>query len=99
FSRDWSSDVCSSDLVGAGLAGLSFALKAAKIGRVCVISKTKLAASNTEMAQGGIAAVISADDSLERHVQDTLIAGAGLCDEKIVRAVVEQGPERISDLV
>ncbi|MCB0350595.1 MAG: L-aspartate oxidase, partial [Bdellovibrionales bacterium] len=86
-------------VIGSGLAGLAFALKAASQGRVLVLSKTGLESSNTEMAQGGIAAVMSTDDDLDKHVQDTLIAGAGLCKEEIVRACVEQGPSRIRDLV
>lgn len=86
-------------VVGSGLAGLAFALKASSLGRVLVLSKTELENSNTEMAQGGIAAVMSSDDDLDQHVQDTLTAGAGLCDENIVRHCVEQGPERIRDLV
>ncbi len=86
-------------VIGSGLAGLAFALKASEHGKVCVLSKTRLETGNTEMAQGGIAAVMSVEDSLEQHVQDTLVAGAGLCNEKIVRMVVENGPERIRDLV
>ena len=78
-------------VIGSGLAGLAFALKASEHGKVCVLSKTRLETGNTEMAQGGIAAVMSVEDSLEQHVQDTLVAGAGLCNEKIVRMVVENG--------
>lgn len=86
-------------VLGSGLAGLAFALKASKFGRVAVLSKTQLQTGNTEMAQGGIAAVISREDSADQHFQDTVVAGAGLCDEKIVRLVVESGPEAIQDLV
>ncbi len=87
-------------VIGSGLAGLVFALKAANTGRVLVISKTNLELSNTEKAQGGIAAVMSdvPDDSLEKHTQDTLVAGAGLCDENVVRHVVTQAASRIRDL-
>ena len=86
-------------VVGSGLAGLAFALKAKEFGRVAVLSKTKLETGNTEMAQGGIAAVMSEEDSLERHIQDTITAGAGLCDPDVVKKVVEQGPQRIHDLI
>jgi L-aspartate oxidase len=86
-------------VIGSGLAGLAFALKAATHGHVLILSKTELENSNTEMAQGGIAAVMSTDDNLEKHVEDTLTAGAGLCNEEIVRHTVEQGPDRIRDLV
>lgn len=86
-------------VLGSGLAGLTFALKAASYGKVLILSKTEPEGSNTEMAQGGIAAVTANDDSLEQHVRDTLIAGAGLCHEDTVRQVVQQGPERIHDLV
>jgi L-aspartate oxidase len=86
-------------VIGSGLAGLSFALKAAEFGRVGLISKTTLETGNTEMAQGGIAAVTSREDSLESHIQDTLQAGDGLCDPQVVKYVVHQGPERVQDLV
>lgn len=86
-------------MIGSGLAGLAFALKASAHGKVCVLSKTRLETGNTEMAQGGIAAVMSVEDSVEQHVQDTLVAGAGLCNEDIVRMVVENAPSRIHDLV
>lgn len=86
-------------VIGSGLAGLAFALKASENGRVCILSKTHLETGNTEMAQGGIAAVMSAEDSAEQHIQDTLTAGAGLCNEKIVRLVVESGPSCIQDLI
>jgi L-aspartate oxidase len=86
-------------VIGSGLAGIAFALKAAAQGRVLVVSKTSLEFSNTEKAQGGIAAVMDQDDSLEKHIQDTLTAGAGLCYEEAVRRVVEQAPTRIHDLI
>ncbi len=86
-------------VIGSGLAGIAFALKVAPLGRVLVLSKSALEVSNTEMAQGGIAAVMSPDDSLEKHIQDTLTAGAGLCFEPAVREVVEQAPDRIRDLI
>jgi L-aspartate oxidase len=92
-------ETCDFLVIGSGLAGLSYALKVADRGRVVILSKTAAPATNTSMAQGGIAAVMSPDDSFESHVQDTLQAGAGLCHEDIVRAVVEDAPARIEDLI
>ena len=86
-------------VIGSGIAGLSFALKAAKHGSVAVITKRKGADTNTAWAQGGIACVTSDEDSFELHVRDTLEAGAGLCDEAVVRTIVTEGPERIRELV
>jgi L-aspartate oxidase len=86
-------------VIGSGVAGLSFALEAARHGSVAVITKKASAESNTNYAQGGIAAVTSEHDSTERHVADTLDAGAGLCDEEVVRIVVEEGPERVRELI
>ncbi len=86
-------------VVGSGLAGLAFALRAREIGSTAILSKTTLETGNTERAQGGIAAVMSKEDSMQKHIRDTLTAGAGLCDEDTVRFVVEQGPDRIRDLV
>src|SRR5205814_5172139 len=86
-------------VIGSGIAGLSFALKAAKHGSVAVITKRKGADTNTASAQGGIACVTSDEASFELHVRDTLEAGAGLCDENVVRAIVTEGPARIQELV
>jgi L-aspartate oxidase len=86
-------------VLGSGIAGLSFALEVAEHGTVRVLTKKGSADSATNWAQGGIAAVISPDDSLEAHVSDTLLAGAGLCREDVVRFVVEQGPAAIERLV
>ena len=86
-------------VIGSGIAGLSFALKAANHGSVAVITKRKGSDTNTAWAQGGIACVTSDEDSFELHVRDTLEAGAGLCDERVVRAIVTEGPQRIRDLV
>jgi L-aspartate oxidase len=86
-------------VIGSGIAGLSFALKAAKHGSVAVITKRKGADTNTAWAQGGIACVTSDEDSFELHVRDTLEAGAGLCDEQVVRTIVTEGPARIQELV
>jgi L-aspartate oxidase len=86
-------------VIGSGLAGLSFALKVAKKGKVAVITKGSLTETNTSYAQGGIAAVTYAPDDLEKHVEDTLIAGDGLCNEKIVRLVVKEAPKQIKELI
>ena len=86
-------------VIGSGIAGLSFALKAAKHGSVAVITKRKGADSNTAWAQGGVACVTSDEDSFELHVRDTLEAGAGLCDEAAVRTIVTEGPARIRELM
>jgi L-aspartate oxidase len=86
-------------VIGSGIAGLSFALKAAQKGSVAVVTKRGRADSNTAWAQGGIACVTSEEDSFELHVRDTLAAGAGLCHEDAVRAIVTAGPERIEELV
>ena len=86
-------------VIGSGLAGLTFALKAAASGRVCVLTKGEVSDSNTSWAQGGIAAAVGEADSWELHEQDTLIAGAGLCDEKAVRFLVQNAPEAIRWLI
>ncbi|MBE0543204.1 MAG: L-aspartate oxidase [Verrucomicrobia bacterium] len=86
-------------VLGSGIAGLSFALKAAPRGRVAIVTKKDRAESNTNYAQGGIAAVTSKEDSFELHVRDTLEAGAGLCKESAVRTIVEEGPARIAELI
>ena len=87
-------------VVGSGIAGLSFALKVADKGRsVAIVTKKKRADSNTNYAQGGIACVIAKDDDFTAHVEDTLVAGAGLCNRSVVDQVVREGPERIQELV
>ncbi len=86
-------------VIGSGIAGLSFALKAAKHGKVCIVTKSNEDESNTKYAQGGVAVVIDKDDSYEKHIQDTLVAGDGLCIETIVEMVVKEGPERIQEIV
>lgn len=86
-------------VMGSGIAGLFFALKAARYGRVAIITKKNRAESNTNYAQGGIAAVTSREDSFDLHVRDTLTAGAGLCRENVVRTIVEEGPARIAELM
>ncbi len=86
-------------VIGSGISGLSFALKAAKLGQVIIVTKKAKVDTATNLAQGGIAAVLSDDDSFDLHIQDTLASGAGLCHEDTVRLVVESGPDRIRDLV
>ena len=86
-------------VLGSGIAGLSFALKVAPRGRVAIVTKKDRAESNTNYAQGGIAAVTSKEDSFELHVRDTLAAGAGLCKEDVVRTIVQEGPARIAELI
>lgn len=86
-------------VLGSGIAGLSFALQVAPHGKVAIITKKDRAESNTNYAQGGIAAVTSKEDSFELHVRDTLEAGAGLCKEAVVRTIIEEGPARIAELI
>ena len=86
-------------IIGSGISGLSFALKVADHGSVVIITKKGLSESSTNYAQGGIASVLSGEDSFESHINDTLIAGAGLCHEDVVRMVVKSGPERIKELI
>jgi L-aspartate oxidase len=86
-------------VIGSGIAGLSFALKAAKYGKVTVVTKANLEDTNTRYAQGGIAAVFSEPDNFEKHINDTLIAGGGICNEEVVRMVVQEAPDRIKDLI
>ncbi len=86
-------------IIGSGIAGLSYALKVAEHGSVYIVTKSNEDESNTKYAQGGIAAVWHDKDSIEKHIQDTLIAGAGLCDEETVRIVVTEGTERVRELI
>lgn len=90
-------------IIGSGIAGLSFAVKAAEAfpqKKITVITKTKVMESNTRYAQGGIAVVTDfLNDDFEKHKQDTLTAGDGLCDENVVELVVKEGPDRLNELV
>ncbi|MBN1824327.1 MAG: L-aspartate oxidase [Endomicrobiales bacterium] len=86
-------------VIGSGIAGLSFAIKASSAGSVALVTKRGLSASATEYAQGGVAVAWSPEDSFEQHVEDTLSAGAGLCDRKVVELVVKEGPARIKELI
>ncbi len=86
-------------VLGSGIAGLFFALKIATRLRVALVTKKQRADSNTNWAQGGIAAVLGSDDSFESHVRDTLVSGGGLCREDAVRSIVGEGPDAIRELI
>lgn len=86
-------------VIGSGIAGMSFALKVAHKGKVAIMCKTQMEEANTHYAQGGVAAVTKPTDNFEDHVVDTLIAGDGICNEKVVRKVVEGAPAQIKQLV
>ncbi len=86
-------------VLGSGIAGLFFALKAARFGRVAVVTKKDQPESNTNYAQGGIAAALASDDSPQLHARDTYIAGAGLCHTDAVEALVTEGPRRVQELI
>lgn len=86
-------------VIGSGIAGLSFALKASEYSRVLIITKKEQAESNTNYAQGGIASVISPDDSYELHIKDTMDCGAGLCNKAAVEQIVKNGPKLINELI
>ena len=86
-------------IIGSGVAGLSLALKVARHGTVAVVTKRARSDSNTAWAQGGVASVTSTEDSFELHIRDTLAAGAGLCDERVVRAIITDGPAAIRELI
>ena len=86
-------------IIGSGIAGLSYALKVAEKGTVYIVTKSNEDESNTKYAQGGIAAVWHDKDSIEKHIQDTLIAGSGLCNEETVRIVVAEGTQRVKELI
>ena len=86
-------------IVGSGLAGLTVALKVASEKKVCLVSKRKINDNASSWAQGGIAAVLTDDDSIEAHIQDTLIAGAGLCDQEVTRQVASHARETVEWLI
>lgn len=86
-------------VIGSGVAGLRYALEVARHGTVAVITKAESQESNTNYAQGGVSAVLCPSDSVESHMQDTIVAGAYLCDEETVRVVCTEGPERIKELI
>ncbi len=86
-------------VVGSGISGLSFALRAAKWGSVAIVTKKEAATTNTAWAQGGVACVQNENDSVDQHVADTLDAGAGLCPEPVVRKIIDHGPAAIQELI
>ncbi len=86
-------------VIGSGVAGLTFALKAAQAGTVAIVTKRGIADSNTSLAQGGIASVFDTLDSFDLHIQDTLDSGDGLCNPDVVEMVVKNGPDRIQELI
>jgi L-aspartate oxidase len=86
-------------VLGSGIAGLSFAIRAAELGTVAMVTKKEKTDSNTNLAQGGIAVVQDQTDRIEYHINDTLTCGAGLSNEEVVRFVVTEGPERIRELI
>lgn len=86
-------------VVGSGIAGLSFALRAAEQGTVAMVTKKEHTESNTNYAQGGIASVLAEDDSFDLHIQDTLVAGAGLCHRDSVELIVREGPSMVKELI
>jgi len=90
---------CDFLVIGSGIAGLCFAIHASRYGTVCVTTKKQDSESNTNYAQGGIACVLDPDDSFETHIKDTLAAGRGLCNETAVRIIVNEGPDRIGELI
>lgn len=91
--------VCDFLVIGSGIAGLSFALKVAEHGKVCIITKQKAEETATIYAQGGIAAVMYTPDTYEKHINDTLIAGDDLNDEKIVRITITESTDRVQELI
>lgn len=86
-------------VIGSGIAGMAYALKVAETGSVLIISKASMEETNTRYAQGGIASVVYEPDSFNKHIQDTLLAGDGLCDPAVVEMVVNEAPERIKELI
>ena len=86
-------------VIGSGIAGLTAALKARELGSVLVVTKDVVASGSTQWAQGGIAAALDPEDSPEEHLEDTLVAGAGLSDPEAVRVLVTEGPEAVHDLI
>lgn len=86
-------------VIGSGAAGLSFALKAAEHGHVTIVTKGEMVECNTNYAQGGICSVTYEPDTFEKHIKDTMVCGAGICDEAAVELVVRRAPELIADLI
>ena len=86
-------------IIGSGLAGLTAAFHASKSGTVAIITKSQLDISNSYYAQGGIAVVTDKEDSFESHIQDTLVAGRGLCDKDAVEILVTEGQKCVQQII
>src|SRR5271154_4472111 len=86
-------------VIGSGVAGLGLSLKLAEHGSVVIVTKRRPIDSNTAWAQGGVACVTSGEDSFDLHISDTLIAGAGLCDQEAVRTIIAEGPVAVQELM
>ncbi|HSU37218.1 MAG TPA: FAD-binding protein, partial [Propionibacteriaceae bacterium] len=86
-------------VIGSGIAGLTAALECRDLGQVMVVTKHVLEAGSTNWAQGGIASVQAAGDTVDQHIRDTLVAGAGLCVEEAVRVLVSEGPDEVAKLI
>lgn len=86
-------------IIGSGIAGLSLALKLKELGEVTILTKKRIFDTATALAQGGIACVLREDNHFDLHIQDTLIAGDGLCNPEVVKLVVKSAPERIQELL
>ena len=86
-------------VIGSGIAGLNYALKAAEVGKVIIVTKGEMNECNTDYAQGGIASVMYEPDTFEKHIQDTLVCGAGICDRAAVEQVVTHAPSVIKELI
>ncbi|TYI75174.1 hypothetical protein E1A91_D07G257300v1 [Gossypium mustelinum] len=99
YLRDGSTKYFDFAVIGSGVAGLRYALEVAKHGSVAIITKAEPHESNTNYAQGGVSAVLCPSDSVESHMQDTIVAGAYLCDEETVKVVCTEGPDRIRELI
>jgi L-aspartate oxidase len=86
-------------VIGSGIAGLNFSIKATQHGRVIIVTKKKMIESNTNLAQGGIAAVTTKDDTFQSHIEDTLKVGCGLSNKRMVEILVKNGPNQIQSLI
>ncbi len=86
-------------VIGSGIAGLTAALECRDLGKIIVVTKHVVAAGSTNWAQGGIASVQAKGDTIQQHIDDTLVAGAGLCDEEAVRVLVTEGPDEVAKLI
>src|SRR4051812_25851502 len=86
-------------VIGAGIAGIRAALEVPSDLNVLVLNKDRLDESNSSYAQGGLAGVMSAEDTFQNHIEDTLVAGAGLCDPAVVEMVIREAPQQINDLI